>query len=404
MIALQDNQKLYGVPCFLLALYAIAASAGVFVAGLWAYAGIGGGIVLFVAVGIRDRQLPWPEKHIALFTLLVLGVIALENLQSIAPHISWREWLKLFSIFVPLLVLTSSRLHARLMHPHFIFVLLVSAVSGALALSLELSLGGPLLHAVKGISAPLTQYNRGLSFLVILAFPLMAGLMQGRLPKALLRPLWVVLVFIVILLIPAGLTESRASKLALLVGLIVLGVAHFLPTLTRRGLLALSVICVGWPFAVQTFFASHSDLLDRIPPSWRARMEIWDYMSYRILERPWFGWGLGTSHLLPFKEPDGARYVITTIPAAHPHNVMTQLWVELGVPGVVLGLGFACLVLSKIGQLEKRAIPFALGAFAAALCLSLVAYDFWTDSLFSAFALAGLVFAMLQSPPAIKEI
>jgi O-antigen ligase len=119
-------------------------------------------------------------------------------------------------------------------------------------------------------------------------------------------------------------------------------------------------------------------------------------MSFRIIEHPWLGWGLGSSSSLPFKEPHGALYMFTDKPAAHPHNVMTQLWAELGLPGLAIGLAFAFLMLRKISRLDPRLAPFALGAWVACFCLSLTAYDFWTDSLFAAFALTGLAFAILQ--------
>lgn len=392
----QENKNLVGLSCFLLVLYVIAASAGAFVSGLWAYAGIGGGIILFAAVWRKDRQPPWPESPLAIFTLIVLAIFGLENFQSSTSLVSWREWLKLITIFLPLLVFSSPRLGKRLLHPDFIPLMLIAVFAGTLTLSLELMLGGPLLHAVNGTQAPLTDYNRGLSLLVILAFPLMAGLMQGRFPLPPAKRLWIVIPFIIVLFIPAGLTESRASKLALLLGLVTVATAFLMPVLTRRVLVVLPFLGVAWPFAVQRFFLTHYDALTHFPDSWRARMEIWDYMSYRILERPFLGWGLGTAHLLPFQEPHGSQYVFMTMQASHPHNVMIELWVELGLPGLALGVAFALLMLRKAAHLDKKLAPFAMGAWMAALCLSLVAYDFWTDALFSAFALSGFVFIMLN--------
>jgi O-antigen ligase len=224
----------------------------------------------------------------------------------------------------------------------------------------------------------------------------MAGLLYGHFPLASHKRLWLLLPFILVLFIPTGLTESRASKLALLLALAALVAAQFLPALTRWVLTFLPAFCVGWPFAVQGFFQNHYDVLNRFPASWHARMEIWDALSYRILERPWLGWGLGTSHLLPFQEPHGALYVMNNLPASHPHNVVIELWVELGLPGLIAGLAFALLMLRKAGQLDKKLVPFALATWMAAFCLSLVAYDFWTDSLFAAFALSAFALRMLD--------
>ena len=126
-------------------------------------------------------------------------------------------------------------------------------------------------------------------------------------------------------------------------------------------------------------------------------------MSYRIQEHLWLGWGLGTSYTLPFQEPHGALYIFTTLPAAHPHNVMCELWVELGLPGLVLGIAFAFLTLRKAGRLDPRLVPFALGAWTACFCLSLIAYDFWTDSLWGAFAMTAFAFALLQKQLTLRS-
>jgi O-antigen ligase len=119
-------------------------------------------------------------------------------------------------------------------------------------------------------------------------------------------------------------------------------------------------------------------------------------MSYRILEHPWLGWGLTASRFVPCAEPHGALYVRAPACPGHPHNAIIQLWVELGIPGLVFGIAFALLVLHWIERLDRRLAPFALGAFTGALTLSLVAYDLWTDSLFGAFALTAFAFALLQ--------
>ncbi len=192
------------------------------------------------------------------------------------------------------------------------------------------------------------------------------------------------------------MTESRAAKLALIIGLAVAALAYYAPCVTRRVLTAVPFVVVGWPFAVQTFFLRHADWLRHFPDSWRARIEIWDYLSYRIMERPFFGWGLGTSHTLDFHNPHGAAYVFTTFPAAHPHNALVQLWVEMGLPGVALGIAFTLLTLRKAYRLDPKLVPFALGAWAAGMCLAFVAYSLWTDSLFAAFALTGFAFALLE--------
>ncbi len=81
----------------------------------------------------------------------------------------------------------------------------------------------------------------------------------------------------------------------------------------------------------------------------------------------------------------------------HPHNAIIQLWVELGIPGLILGIALAFLLLLAACRLRPALVPFALGAWVAGFCLAMIAYDFWSDlSLWAAFALSGFAFALLQ--------
>ena len=133
---------------------------------------------------------------------------------------------------------------------------------------------------------------------------------------------------------------------------------------------AVPILSIGWPFAAQKIFLEYRDFVEHLPRSWEDRTEIWDYMSYRIFERPLLGWGLGASPTLPFAKPNGAFYHCRVWDnAPHPHNAILQLWVELGLPGLALGIIFAILVLQRIGRLNPRLVPFAFGAWVAAYCL-----------------------------------
>ncbi len=392
------------------ALYGVAVTAGALTGGLWAILGIGGALVMAAALLYAERAAPWPRRDVAALAFLSLAVMAVLNLVSTQPGLSWAAWGKLATIFLPLLLLSSPRLVEASIRPALFRFLPWGLAAGAAGLGLELALGGPLLHALKGADASLTQYNRGLSWLVLMAFPALAvlaaawnrresqegaGVLSVRFWDA-VRPLAPAVGFLVALLVVAGLTESRASKLALVVALPVMALARFSPLRAARVLALLPFAFVVWPFAAQKVFLACHACVEHLPPSWHARMEIWDYMSYRIMEKPWLGWGLGASHTLPFQAPHGGMYVYTVVPASHPHNVFVQLWVELGMPGLVLGIAFALLMLRKAVRLDARLSPFALGAWAAAFSLSLAAYDFWTDSFFAAMALTGLAFALLD--------
>lgn len=385
------------VPFAVISVYAILSTVGVFSGGLWAIGGIALALALASFSVIARRRFSAPNPELTFLAFTALGLMALSSLWSLDPHTSLRESLRLATVFLPLLLLTIPDVKDEAAADFLFPVLAMAMAVGAVALGIELKLGGALQKALHHGQTELTKYNRGLTYAILLAFPIMAwirtrstGFKQREIALAL---------FVVALLFPASLTESRAGKLALVAGLAVTLAASLGPKLVSRTLMLLPVLLAGWPYAARSLFIAFHDKLVLLPPSWRHRMEIWDYMSWRVQEKPFLGWGIGTSPLLPFQEPHGDLYEFAVIPAAHPHNAITQVWVELGIPGMALGLLFAYWTLRKARGVSPALVPFAFGSWIAALCLSLTAYDFWTDSLFAAFALTGFAFSFLNRIP-----
>ncbi|MER2519853.1 MAG: O-antigen ligase family protein [Bdellovibrionales bacterium] len=392
-------------PSTTLAVFAILLIAGHFSGGVWAIGGIALATLLAFASVVSERKMPKPDPCLLAIALLALTWMAASIGWSVSPNISIHKCVRLATVFLPLILLTSPNIKAKA-NSVFIFpVIALTIMIGALALGMELKLGGPMQELLHHGEVELTKYNRGLTYVILLAFPVMAWIKSNgsafpfpassRTPRFKRSEIMLAL-FILALLFPASLTESSSGKLALIVGLAITLAASLGPVLVTRILMVLPATLVAWPYAARSLFVKFHDHLDILPASWHHRMEIWDYMSWRILEKPWLGWGLGTSHVLPFQEPNGALYEYAINAAAHPHNAVTELWVELGLPGLALGIIFAYWALKKATRLPPAIIPFALGGWAAALCLSLIAYDFWTDSLFAAFALTGFAFSLLD--------
>jgi O-antigen ligase len=377
------------LPAAFTALYVLAVTEGAFVGGSWALFGIAGGIIVFALIWRAQGRAPRLDRTLAIFTAVSLGVVALLNLRSSDPPISWHMLWQQSTIMIPLLLWFGPEIPDNVYSAKFFSRVAAAAFAGALALGVELTLGAPLLHLVKGASASITEYNRGVSYLAVIAIPLIGYLwINGRRGQA--------IIFVAVLILPFSLTDSRATKVAFLLGLAVSGAALLLPRVTKWALVATLLALLSIPFEITRIFLFHHAWLTHAPPSWIHRVEIWDYMSYRLFERPWLGWGMGTSRLLPYGEPHGASYIYVVTRAGHPHDAILQLWVELGLPGLALGVVFALLMLHKASCFPRPIVPFAFGAWTAALAISAVAYNFWDDSLFSLFALTALSLKMLS--------
>jgi O-antigen ligase len=320
-------------------------------------------------------------------------MLGLENaLAHPANAVAWHEMGRLATIFVPLLFWASPPLLARLAAAPFwrFWPLLLAA--GLLSVA-----GGMAYDRWIGADYALAKLNRGVSYGLLFAWP--AAWLIGRRWGA--RG---VILFVAAMLPALLLTHSRAAQLGFVLG----GGAAALGVLWPRfvgGALAVGcALATFWPWAVQRLFLLYPAWIARLPESWTARVEIWDYFSYRALERPWFGHGVGTSFTLPYLEPHGALYTLTHGPAAHPHNVFMQLWVELGGVGVVIGLALLVTALGAVGRLAPSLRACALGAWTTFFVIALYAYDIWTDSFLACAVLLLVVFRVLGIKEALSPL
>jgi O-antigen ligase len=375
----------------LLGVYALVSTLGLIRGGSWAAVGIVGGILLALVLWVRDGRFPWPEKKTGAVILLFLAYGA--GLAFFSPFMdrSLYATLKLGTIFLPLSFFSAPSLRA--------FGRTLGEYKGGLLYLLAWGLAVVVLELLMASylfgfdSIPVTKLNRGLSYGLLLVPPLLAGT-YGESQKKFFLLLGLTLFSLL-------LTHSRTTQLAAVAGTGVFALARFWPLVTTRLVGLGMMVSLAWPIAVKHLYMLYPDMIShKLPFTFAARVEIWDYMSYRIAERPLLGWGLGSSGVVDWLAPHGAGYVYTGANAAHPHNAIIQLWVETGLVGMLFGILAAWAVLSGVGRLKALARPYALASLSMAFVLLLAAYDVWTDSLLTALALTLFLFSCLHGEKA----
>jgi O-antigen ligase len=220
----------------------------------------------------------------------------------------------------------------------------------------------------------------------LVALPFRAGLSRGEIvaaiflwPFALL--LWkagltrIVVAFFVMFLIGASLMASFAPVLAVVAGavggsiFILRGGAWFVGGIVAS-LIVLMPSLTSWRPAVDFF-------LDR---SWSGsiwhRAEIWRFVSERIAERPFLGWGMNGSRAIPGGQMtvDGRSELLPL----HPHNLSLQIWLELGAIGALLLAALLLIIVGRIARVRDSAERFAAGAtFSAVFAVAHVSFGIW---------------------------
>ena len=111
------------------------------------------------------------------------------------------------------------------------------------------------------------------------------------------------------------------------------------------------------------------------------RRVIWSFSKEKILERPLFGYGIFSSRFIGYKYKiiNRENKILSAIPL-HPHNSILQIWLELGVVGIILFYIFLCMIINKIYQIKKINRQYAAFSLASLFQIFLIgqfSYGFW---------------------------
>ena len=374
----------------------LQSAAGLFL-GLW-FVALGGFLVwsprasvvlvLVAALGLvllrpRDRFLPWQG---AAFLPMVVVLISLIGIGSNTTDALYQAG-QLLALAVPACLLLAV---IKSLKPKDLDIALKGLlVGGGLLLSMlavELLSGQAIYRLTRGLSSEAildpNALNRPAVLAALLIWPI-AGVLwvKGWKLLALALPLaYAVLTFWM---------TSASTSLGMAFGIVVFAVSFW----GWRWVRWLLVIGGGLAFGLAVkaaFWMAEGGLQD---VSWlefsaKHRVVIWDYVANRIMEKPYFGWGLDSSRIL--NEVGGSlesRPAVDLLPL-HPHNAMLQIWLELGGVGALIAVVFLVLVIGEVDQVAPSVRPFAAGLFATTFAISTTAFGVWQS-----WWLAGIVAA-----------
>jgi len=230
----------------------------------------------------------------------------------------------------------------------------------------------------------------------------------------------------VVLVVAVGVAtfvlDSIAARLALTASVTVALLAWYLPRVAAT----LLALCIAGtimlaPLAVRLLPApepQNAAARGNLPDSAAHRVMIWQYAAGKIAERPLQGWGLDSARSIPdarrvvpwqMHESETRANTMTTVVLMplHPHNAPMQWWLELGVPGAVLGAAVALLAL--LGAMNHTRNPAdraaALGLVAAGMTVAVISYGAWQSWWLLTMFLAASGMAALPGvdPPGLSK-
>jgi O-antigen ligase len=267
-------------------------------------------------------------------------------------------------------------------------VLAAASCAGTVLLLSDVLDGYRLLRVLDGARVWPTKYNRGIDYSFLILLPAIAYTWAER--------RWVTFAATSLALgtsIIAGVNTT--AQVALFAAVIVAALGAWAPRLAFALLGAATAIeALALPFLMSMINRLRPAIAAHVKISGVERLEIWDYLSAHALERPWLGWGLWTSRLLPATPQEKATFIKATGSGIYPHNQFLELWVELGLPGVLVGLAFTLLVLRRIARLEQPLRAGAYAAYAVALAIASSGFELTTDSWWAALAACAALFGL----------
>jgi hypothetical protein len=310
---------------------------------------------------------------------------------SVAPSDSLRGAGQETTILLLVLIVCTRRPAAGGLAGAVFPVMLAACLVGVVAAGVDMKLGYHLEAVVSGKPglASATKYNRGLDYLALIVWPVLGF--------AVWRRWWRRACLLMCAVIAAeAIGLSLAGRMAVAVGLGVLLLAWVFPRVLPACLtLATGVFAAGLPLLLHAAAAYRAALAPYLKPSGVHRLEISDYMTARVFERPLLGWGLSSAKSVPIHPAELTQYIYVDPRGVYPHNQWLELWVELGAVGAVFGLALAGLVLWRIRRLPVSIRPFAYATFAAAMAVSCVNYEITTDSWWAALGASAALFVLL---------
>jgi O-antigen ligase len=194
----------------------------------------------------------------------------------------------------------------------------------------------------------LTDLNRGASYISMLFWPLLAYLLLRK------QKLLAVGLFIITLATLLRM-ESQSSWVAMICASFA---TLFICFTGKKGLNIIMVIAViAVPMvAITAKIADPAKIFADVPhipnSASEYRVYIWNFTAQKAYEKAIFGWGLDSSRSIPVKDSDyflGGRYPLPM----HPHNNVLQMWLELGIVGILLFIAFVLSILQTIKNIES---------------------------------------------------
>lgn len=334
-------------------LFGLAFSASLFFNGVRIeYFAIAMGLLLILLLSALwrgyDQGLKIPKTSLAIALSLFWAWLAITQLWSPVPYVSMVNFWWVGSavlVFWVMTLLPEQRLSSPGIH---LVVLIIGLVLALLSIYQQLYVG------IQAQSTFLTR-NSHAALMCLIAVPASAHFLRA--PGAARVAMWTTRLLVpalFVLYFSIALTSSRGATLGLLAGLAVMIAVVYRHVPRSRLAIFTAIVLVAYVAANILLKGGVAERLGTLMNPVTAdlpRFLIWERAWRMLMDEPWWGVGLGTYwlHWPPYRHPDdmsGGFYV---------HNDYLQMWIETGLPGLLLLLAVYAAVVIAFVRLLRHA-------------------------------------------------
>ncbi len=333
----------------------------------------------------------------ALYLLLFAALCALSAVWAIEPARTLRTAPSIIAVFFAGLVLVRAGLGLDREGAATLERFLIIGVLAALLLAVfELLTGAWISLNLRGLAgspaeltgdAPKRLLNNGITVLALLTWPAVClTVRDGRVPATiLLAGLLIAAVYLAEA--DVGVTAVAIGGGAVLAsGLLRRWIPAFVPALVVLAVVAAPLLMVSF-----SPLQRHVDKFPELSGSAYHRLLIWDATSGLIQDRPLLGHGFDASRALGARADRSVveihrrgekvyRGLVHPLPL-HPHNMALQIWLELGLAGLLYFFGLIAALVISVWRMTATPIArdLFLGMLVSGTVVAFTAYGAWQN-------------------------
>jgi len=189
-------------------------------------------------------------------------------------------------------------------------------------------------------------------------------------------------------------TNSETIQYGLPIAMGIYFAAHKLPRLTTHltfGAIGFVLLSSPWLFQLLHGIAGSSPLQNF--PAIMVRTEIWSDVSRKVLESPFLGYGIDSVRYLNQVNLSNIYYQRPTL--WHPHNMFLQIWLDLGLSGVLFVLGLFYFAWKAIKRLAYSKRPPVLASVVMLSLYGAATHSLWQTWNMALIATVAIIIAVI---------